>query len=131
MGLAVRNGFADLESPLPQAGLDQQKGKFNALAYHDRSICAHVERGFSRGVAVVQDIFNSGKFEILAGLILENESRHFVMLEPLPPTVCPMRCVGSNIDTFGTPTISLFAHDPSANALRLSRGRTGYHPRVI
>jgi hypothetical protein len=52
MGLALGNGFADLESPLPQAGLDQQNSKFNTLAYHDRSICAHVERAFSRGIAV-------------------------------------------------------------------------------
>jgi len=27
--------LADLETPLPQARLNQQKGKFNALAVHD------------------------------------------------------------------------------------------------
>jgi hypothetical protein len=62
MGLALRNGFADLESPLPQAGLDQQNSKFNALAYHNsRSICAHVERS-TRRRGPVQDIFNRWKF---------------------------------------------------------------------
>jgi hypothetical protein len=99
MGLALRNGFAHLVSPLPQAGLDQQNSKFNALAYHDRSICAHVERSFSRGRRFpVQGIFNSGKFGRLVRLILDNESRYLVMLEPLPPAVCPMRCLVSKID---------------------------------
>ena len=105
MGLALRNGFADLESPLPQAGLDQQNSKFNALAYRDRSICAHVERSFSRGVAVVQDI-NSRKFGRLAGLNPENEPRRFVVLEPLPPTVCTMRCLMSNIDQIRHPNLA-------------------------
>jgi hypothetical protein len=50
MGLALRNGFADLESPLPQAGLDQQNSKFNALAYHDRAPSAHMSSAAFRAV---------------------------------------------------------------------------------
>jgi hypothetical protein len=34
-GLAGRDGFADLELPLPQPRLNLQKGEYNALAGHD------------------------------------------------------------------------------------------------
>ena len=30
-----QDGIADLETPFPQARLDQQQGEFNALAVHD------------------------------------------------------------------------------------------------
>jgi hypothetical protein len=39
-------------------------------------IGAYAERGFARGLTVVQDFFNCGKLGKLAGLHLERESGH-------------------------------------------------------
>jgi hypothetical protein len=98
MGLAARYGFADLESPLPQAGLDQLKRKFTPLRLMTAPSAQMSSAAFRAASRPRPGHLQWREVGKRARLILKNESWYFVMLETLPPTVCPVPCLASNND---------------------------------
>jgi hypothetical protein len=64
-------------------------------------ISVDAKGGFARGLIVVQDIVNSGKFGELGSPHLEYESRHYAGLSPRPRIVCTVQCLVSNIAHMG------------------------------